>query len=239
MRPASWSAGCAATDVLFALGHPLSLLVLLASFLLAMTLHGWVQGVVADRLGDRRARQEGRLSLDPRRHVDPFGAVAAALSGLGWARPVDAPVRGGRSRLLAVTLSGPMVNIVLGLGLLVGARLTTSTGFLDGASYVLQHGISGTSQPLAQALLLGGASQLYLGVLSLIPLPPLDGGRLLFALAPRSSGWQRAEHLLVEQNVGTVALLVLLILPLGGAVPLLPTLLDTLLAPVLRAITGG
>ncbi len=237
--PVSWCVGCAAAEVLFALGHPLSLLVLLVTFVLAMALHGWVQSITADRGGDRRPRQEGRLTLDPRHHLDPFGAMAAALSGLGWARPVDGPVRRSRGRLLAVTLSGPAVNVLLGLALLLSARLSTSTGFTGGASYLLQHGIAGTSQPLAQVLLLAGASQLYLGVLSLVPLPPLDGGRLLFGLAPHTPGWQRAEHLLVEQNVGTVALLVLLILPLGGTVPVLPTLLDTVLTPVLRAVAGG
>lgn len=225
--------------MLFALGHPLSLAVLLGSFVVAMALHGWVQSLVADRTGDRRPRQEGRLTVDPRRHLDPFGAVAAALSGLGWVRPVEGPLRSSRGRLLAVTLSGPAVNVLLGLALLLAARLSTSTGFTAGASYSLQHGIAGTSAPLAQVLLLAGASQLYLGVLSLVPLPPLDGGRLLFGLAPRTSGWQRAQHLLVDQNVGTVALLVLLVLPLGGPVPVLPTLLDTLLAPVLSAVAGG
>lgn len=239
MTPASWCAGCAAAEVLFALGHPLSLVVLLGSFVVGMALHGWVQSLVADRSGDRRPRQERRLTLDPRRHLDPFGAVAAALSGLGWVRPVDGPPRSSRRRLVAVTLSGPAVNVLLALALLFSARLSTPTAFSGGASYLLQHGIAGTARPLAQALLLAGASQLYLGVLSLVPLPPLDGGRLLFGLAPRSSGWRRAEHLLVEQNIGTVALLVLLVLPLGGPVPVLPTLLDTLLGPVLSALTGG
>lgn len=222
--------------MLFALGQPFSLLVLLASFVVGMTVHGWVQSVVADRLGDRRPRQEFRLSPDARRHLDPFGCVAAALSGLGWARPVEAPRRSGRGALLAVTLSGPLVNIGLGLGLLFLARAQMA-GSLLSASYALQRGLGG-SFALAPALVLAGASQLYLGVLSLVPLPPLDGGRLLFGLAPRSGGWQRAEHVLVEQNVGTIALLALLIIPLGQPLPVLPSLLDTLLAPVLRAIGG-
>src|SRR3712207_7472052 len=55
---------------------------------------------------------------------------------------------------------------------------------------------------------------------SLVPLPPLEGGRLLFARAPRTHGWQQAELYLVEKNLGTVAVLVLLLLPLGGQQPL-------------------
>jgi Zn-dependent protease len=88
-------------------------------------------------------------------------------------------------------------------------------------------------------LLLAGASQLYLGALSLVPLPPLDGGRLLFALAPRTHGWLRAEHELVERNIGVAVLLALLVIPLGGPVPLLPALLDTLLSPALSALLGA
>ena len=72
-----------------------------------------------------------------------------------------------------------------------------------------------------------------IAVLSLVPLPPLDGGRLLFGLAPRTHGWLRAEHQLVERNIGTVVLLALLVIPLGGPVPVLPQVLDSLLEPVL------
>ncbi len=88
-------------------------------------------------------------------------------------------------------------------------------------------------------MLLAGASQLYLGTLSLVPLPPLDGGRLLFALAPRTQGWQKAQYTLVEQNIGLAALLALLVIPLGGPLPLLPSLLDTVLSPVLKLLCGG
>lgn len=223
--------------MLFALGHPLSLLVLLVSFVCGVTLHGALQALVADRLGDRRPRQERRLTLDPRQHLDPFGAVAAALAGTGWGRPVEPVPRRGRAALVAVTASGPLANVLLGIGLLALARSVSGTGLGEGASFVLQHGVVGLD-PLATALLLGGASQLYLGVLSLVPLPPLDGGRLLFGLAPRTTGWQRAEHLLVEQNGGTVALLVLLVLPLGGSVPVLLAVLDAVLAPLLRVLAG-
>ena len=75
--------------------------------------------------------------------------------------------------------------------------------------------------------------------LSLVPLPPLDGGRLLFALAPRSPGWQKAEYQLDERNIGIAVLLALLLIPLGGPQALLPVLLDTLAGPLLDRVTGG
>lgn len=226
--------------MLYALAHPFSFLVLLVSFLLAVTLHAWVQCLVADRRGVRGLRQEQRLRPDPRRQADPFGAVAAAISGLGWARPVPAGDRRQRATLLSVGLVGAATNIAVGIALLVAARASYGpVSLLAGPAALLQRGTPPVLGLGLTALLLAGLSQLYLGVLSLVPIPPLDGGRLLFGLGPRSSGWQRAEHLLSEQNIGTAVVLALLLIPLGGPLPLLPALLDVVLSPAVRALLGG
>lgn len=226
--------------MLYALAHPTALLLLLSSYVIGMTAHGWVQSVVADRLGDRRPRAEGRLKADPRHHLDAFGAVAAALSGLGWARPVELAHRRQRGTVLLVALSGPAINLLLGLALLVSWRVVYGPAHVAGLAYDLQRGVAISAGDLGYAaLLLVGASQLYLGVLSLVPLPPLDGGRLLFALGPQTLGWQKARYHLVEQNIGIAVLLALLLVPLGGPLPLLPQLLDTLLEPVLNLVCGG
>lgn len=229
--------------MLYALSNPASLAVLLGSFVVGLTLRGWVQSLVADRMGDRRPRLEGRLTPDPRRHLDPFGCVGALISGLGWARPVevmDSRRVGTKRRLLAVTLSGPAVNVVLGVLLLLVWRLLLADGSpgIDRAAPWLQEGVP-SGWPASWLVLLAGASQLYLGALSLVPLPPLDGGRLLFALAPRTQGWQKAEHHLVERNIGVAVLLALLLIPLGGPVPILPELLDRVVGPLLGLLTGA
>lgn len=227
--------------MLYALAHPLSLLILLVSFVVAVTLHGWVQALIAERSGDRTVRQQGRTKPDPRHHLDPIGAVGAALTGLGWGRLLEESRRPRRTVLL-VSLLGPAVNIVLGVSLLLlwrvlyGPALGDAGGFAD----VLRQGTQiQVSQVGEAALLLGGASQLYLGTLNLVPLPPLDGGRLLFAYAPRTSGWQKAEYYLVERNIGLVAALVLLLLPVGGGTPPLPALLDIVLKPLLTLLLGS
>ena len=225
--------------MLYALAHPFALSVLLVSFLVGVVLHGWVQALLAASFGDARIRLEQRTSPDPRRHIDPFGAVAAAISGLGWALPVSLPDRRRTTHVLAVALSGSAVNIGIGSGLLVGYGVLYGPSPEGALSLLLQRGSSAAGQPAALALLLAGLSQLYLGALSLLPVPPLDGGRLLLALAPRTAGWQRAEFRLVEQNIGVGVLLALLLIPLGGPQPLLPQLLDTALAPVVRLLTGG
>ncbi|MCA1710467.1 MAG: site-2 protease family protein [Actinobacteria bacterium] len=221
--------------MLRALGDPVSFLLLVVSFLIAVTAHGWASSVAADRTGNGAPRAEGRLVPDPRRHVDPFGAVAGLIAGIGWAKPVDLPARTRRGALLAVTLSGAVLNLLLGIGALIAVRVLA--GAAPSGSTLLQYGVGGDLAP--RVALLFGLMNVYVGILSLVPLPPLDGGRLLFGLAPRTSGWQKAEYQLVEQNIGIVALLVLLLIPLGGATALLPALLDTVVDPLVRLVTGG
>ena len=225
--------------MLYALAHPLAFVVLLGSYVAGVTLHGWVQALTASRFGDARLRLEHRTAPDPRRHIDPFGAVAAAIAGLGWTLPVTYPDRRRRLQVITVALIGPAVNVVLGLGLLVAFRIAYGPVGIGAPALLLQRGTGTDGHPVELALLLVGLSQLYLGALSLLPLPPLDGGRLLFALARSTPGWQRAEFRLVEQNIGVGVLLALLLIPLGGPQPLLPQLLDTVLAPVVRLVTGG
>ena len=222
--------------MLYALGEPVSFVVLVLSFLVAVTVHGWTQAVVASRGGDRRLAALGRTRPDPRRHVDPFGAVGAAIAGVGWARPVELPDRRRRGPLVAVLLSGAIANLVVGFVALVGFRL--AGGAITGTSVqALQFGLGGDL--VLQVLLLFGLMNVFVGALSLVPLPPLDGGRLLFALAPRTSGWQKAEYHLDERNIGIAVLLALLLIPLGGPQALLPVLLDTVVGPVVDRVTGG
>jgi Zn-dependent protease len=225
--------------VLYALGDPLSFVLLLGSFLVAVTAHGWVAAIAADRGGDRRPRAEGRLRPDPRRHVDPFGAIAGLIGGFGWARPLEpSGLRRRRGALIASCLAGPLANLVLAGVALVGYRSTTGHPPLVVSAAVLRDGfpLGGAGQ---RGLLLFGLMNLYVGILSLVPLPPMDGGRLLFGLAPRSRSWQQAEYHLVEQNIGLVAILLLMLLPLGGPQPLLPAVLDDLARPLVRLVTGG
>lgn len=222
--------------MLYALGSPLSFLVLVVSFVVAVTVHGWVQARAAHRAGEREPSQQQRLAPDPRRHVDPFGAIAAAVSGTGWSRQVELTGRRGVAGTAAVLLAGAVANAVLGVGSLLALR--AAGGFTEQVSMLdLQYGREGDL--LLVALYLFGLSNLAVALLSLVPIPPLPGGQLLLAVAPRTRGWQQARYRLVEQNIGTAVLLALLLLPLGGPRPLLPTLLGTVLGPALRPVTGG
>ena len=222
--------------MLYALGDPVSFLLLVLALVVFVALAGWISSLVVSRSRGTALKQEGRLRPDPRRHLDPFGAVGAAVSGMGWARPVELPHgRRGVGAALAV-LSGPLVVLALGLGLL--AVCGAAYGTLPGVGPdPLQQGIGGDLGP--RALYLGGLMATYVGALSLVPLPPLPGGVALFALAPQTLGWQKAHHQLVERNIGTAVLLALLLIPLGGPTALLPTVLGSVVGPLVRLVSGG
>ena len=223
--------------MLYALGEPLSFVILVVSFVIAVTLRGWVQSLLSARMGGRSALQAGSTRPDPRRHVDPFGAIAAAIAGVGWARPVELADRVSRRALALVVAAGTAVNLVVGFGALVALRVLE--GPVGGLSSVLlQRGVSNVDLA-SRVLVLLGLMNVFVGVLSLVPLPPLDGGRMLFAYAPQSSGWQRAKYYLVDQNIGVAVLLALLLIPLGGPQALLPTILDTLVGPLVELVTSA
>ncbi|MDQ6648722.1 MAG: hypothetical protein M3Z02_01150 [Actinomycetota bacterium] len=227
--------------MLYALATPVALVGLLLGFLAGVVTHGCVQASLAAVLGDRGPAAQGRRRLDPRAQIDPFGAVAAALAGVGFGKPVPLDRRrlGSRARFVVVLLSGGLANLLLGLAAVVGFLLLGGPGQVLAGSSPLSalHGFKGL--PVGQTLLLAfGISNVALAILSVVPLPPLDGARVMFAFAPRTSGWQRAEYLLVEQNVGLVAVLVLLVLPLAGQLPLLLVLLNLVVAPLLTLFSG-
>ena len=215
--------------MLRALDDPASLLVLVVAYVVAVTLGGWLSALVAARYGDRQVRLEQRTRLDPRRQVDPFSAVGAALTGLGWVRAAP-PGRRSPGGTALVLLSGPLLVLAVGLGALAG--FVAVHGAFPVTSLLLQSGARGL--PLGEkAWLLSGLVATYVGVLSLVPLPPLPGGVLLFAVAPRTPGWQKAELQLVERNIGTAVLLGLLLLGI------LPEVLDAVVGPLVRLLPGA
>ncbi len=228
--------------MLYALGTPLALVALLVGFVAGVVAHGTAQALTAARLGDRGAGA-GRTRPKPGRHLDPFGAIAAAIAGLGWGKPLELRRQRFASpgRFVAAVLAGPVANLLLAAAA-VGGYLALGGPLGPLGALPISGVVRGQlipTDPAEQVLLLFGIENLGMALLSLVPLPPLDGGRLLFGLGPRSSGWQRAEYYLVEQNYGLVALLVLLVLPLGSGVPPLLYLLDTVARPLLGLIPGA
>lgn len=158
--------------------------VMLVPALLAIILHEVAHGYVAERFGDPTARLLGRLNLNPLRHLDPIGTLAIFVFGFGWARPVPVNARNlrhPRRDMLWVALAGPLTNLVLaGLSalLLRGFSLLEATAFHDSVLFV---------EIITPLRMMTGFSlyiNVLLGVFNLIPLPPLDGGRVLTGILP-------------------------------------------------------
>lgn len=232
--------------MLYALRHPSAFVALLAGFLVAVIVRGVVQAWTAHWLGARDFELRQRQRPDLRRHIDPYGAVTAALAGTGFGRP--APIEGvlgryayGRARggvavrATTVLLAGPLACVALGIGLLVAVR-ASSYSFAFPPSDVL-HGDFVYLLPAGPEFLACLAySCLAFGILALIPVPPLDGGRLVLALAPTTPGWQRVRHY-ADQNWGVLVLLVLLLIPFAGRTPLLLALVDAIGQPIIDAVS--
>lgn len=170
--------------------------------LLAMVLHEYAHGWVADRYGDSTARLEGRLTMNPLAHIDPFGTVifpllCLILPGsffLGWARPVPvnpARLRHPRRDMALVAAAGPGMNLLLAVtsALALSALLAVDPTLM--ASWPPQPGQPPRRDLLGMLLLPLAAMALYsvfinvlLMAFNLIPIPPLDGGRILTSLLP-------------------------------------------------------
>ena len=171
-------------------------IVLITILIMSVVLHEVSHGVVADRLGDPTARAAGRLTLNPIKHLDPVGSVvvplALILSGtsfiFGWAKPVPYNpyyLRDRRWGPALVGMAGPLTNVSLAVVFGLAIRSGTLTG------------------PVPQAIVV---INLVLAVFNLIPIPPLDGSKLMYALLPAGlvSAYARLEPYGIVVAIGLV-----------------------------------
>ena len=213
--------------MLFALGEPVAFCALVVSFLLALVLRAVAIRLTARTLGvaDRRESVTPRLRED----VDPFGAVAAAIGGMGWGRMIsvdEVPRHRGRGRAAAVFAAGPVVCLVAGELLMLAYALAFPDNFLSVLSPA--DVLLGIGLPIGEQVLLSLAVGLIsFGLLALIPIPPLDGFGILWSVLRRpGNGMQWMRLWFEDKNIGVLVLLILCLFPLGA--PFLLRILDGL-----------
>ena len=181
--------------------------------LFAITLHEAAHGYVARYFGDMTAYAAGRISLNPLRHIDPIGTIVVPLLSLlltpvmfGWAKPVPvnfANLRNPKRDMFWVAAAGPFSN--LAMAMVWGLLLKVAFGLP-------------ADNPAGEWLMFGGAAGVFVNgiffALNLIPLPPLDGGRIMVSLLPQRLAWRYAAI----ERYGFIILLALLFTGILGRI---------------------
>jgi Zn-dependent protease len=199
---------------------PIALVAVLIAMLVGLTVHEASHAWVASRLGDDTAKQAGRLTLNPLRHLDPLGAIMIFLVGFGWAKPVPvSPWRlrhGPRIGMALVAAAGPTSNLVIAVAAATLWRLNVFAGTPDFVQLLIWIMVS-----LNVALLL----------FNLIPLAPLDGNSVLNGVV----GGQVAAALTPLRTYGPMILMGLIVI--GYFVPQLD-IIGRVLGPAMEGLTA-
>ena len=197
----------------------------------AITLHEVSHGLVARRFGDRTAEAQGRLTLNPLKHIDPVGSVAVPLAlaflnlpPFGWAKPVPVNahnLRKPKQQMVVVAAAGPISNFIMALLWAIVFALVLHSPALPAIRQFLLS--------MAQ---IGIYFNVLLAIFNLMPIPPLDGGRILRGLLPESLG----RKLDGVERYGLILVMVLLALGfLGQVVTPLVQLVSAVFFSIARA----
>ena len=154
------------------------IIILAPPLLFSLTIHEYAHGYVAYQLGDPTAFNQGRLTLNPLKHLDPMGVLCFFILKIGWAKPI--PVnpsyfKNPRKDLLWVSLAGPGINVVAVLGSALLVKLFTLFVHL-GPAFIMM--------PIMQMLVMSVWINCILAVFNLVPIPPLDGSKILLGMLP-------------------------------------------------------
>ena len=214
----------------------------MVGFLVGVVLRAWLQqSASGGRLRRRGVRPVGAVRR-PRQpwtsYLDPYGAVAAVVAGVGWgARPPAPRGRDAWRAFVPVVLAVVTHAVLAAAGFAVYVALNGPQVLGHGvlASDVL-HGSYALGSAAAQIAVGFGTVNLACGLLALVPIPPLELGVALWSRLPRSPGARRIAYRLLEEAWGVVVVLVGLLLPLGGQRPALIALIDIVADPLLRLV---
>lgn len=196
------------------LSDPVTLILYLASLLVAIAVHEASHAFVADKLGDPTPRIQGRITLNPLKHVDPMGIIMLFVVGFGWGKPVEFDpynLKHPRRDAALISFAGPISNLLL----------ATLLGFL----------IPLTHSPFLYPVLY---MNVVLAVFNLVPVHPLDGFKIVGGLLPGQTA--RDWYGLARYGI---FFLLLLILPIGSHGNMLSSIIGPPISFILRLLTGS
>lgn len=203
---------------------PVTIALRIPALLIAITVHEFAHARIAYAYGDATAKAHGRMNLNPINHLDPIGTLMIILVGFGWAKPVPinpynfSNYRGG---LRWVSLAGPLSNFALGFVslLLLNIMLSAQIG----------------SEMVFRFMVVLVQLNILLGVFNLIPIPPLDGSKILVSLAPDSFlGFYQQ----IERYAPVILLLLIFTGALGAIIGPAFNLIFSLFSAIIRLIPG-
>ena len=180
----------------------IGLLYSIPAVLIAISMHEFAHGFVSYKLGDPTPKMDGRLSLNPFRHLDVMGTLCLLVAGFGWAKPVIVNpeyYKNKKRGMVLVALAGPVMNFLLAFLFL----------FLYYLLWKLMGGYSGTGMGVVKNLMINCILiNIGLGTFNLIPFPPLDGSKVLMAVLPEKAYFSYMRY----ERYGQFVLFLLLIL---------------------------
>ena len=201
-------------------------ILLIPVLIFALSFHEYAHAWAAYRLGDPTASAMGRLTLNPMAHLDPFGAIALYLIGFGWAKPVPVDYRylqNPKQDMLWIALAGPASNFAMALisGLLL--RFLWTTGMISGGS------------ALTMVLVMSLKINLMLGLFNFLPIPPLDGSKILAGLIPN-----RHQNILYNMELyGPKILFAIILIGMVTRVPIIGTVIRPFINFFMKIFTLG
>lgn len=165
--------------------------------LIAMTVHEWAHAKVADNLGDYTPRMQGRLTLNPISHIDPIGLIMLFFAQIGWAKPV--PINPNnfsnyRNGVMQVSLAGPLSNLIVALVATVLFALTFKYNM--------------STHWLTAILQLIIIYNVNFAIFNLVPIPPLDGSKVLLSLLPGEMAYKYETSVIAKYSFILLILLV-------------------------------
>lgn len=190
------------------MGQKLTYILILAfCVLFSLSVHEFSHGLAAYAVGDKTAKYSGRLSLNPLAHLDPFGAICLFLFGFGWAKPV--PVnpwnfKNKKGGMILTALAGPFSNFLLAF---IAMVIYTLLGGLRFSSASFGFTLASVFYELAYYMIM---INLGLGLFNLIPIPPLDGSKVLTAILPERTYFKLMNY----ERYGFIILIILINTPI-------------------------
>ena len=191
------------------------------ALLFAITIHEYAHAQCAESMGDPTPRLMGRLTFNPMAHLDPIGAILLVVAGFGWAKPVAINTNNFRNRregTIKVSLAGPGANLFLCFMAALLSAVMNKFGLLS-------HGVY-------EFLLWIQLYNVWFAFFNLIPIPPLDGSRLVSELLPAKQSWQ------FDNIVGQYGFYILLALVFTGIIGMIINPLARMYMILVNAVLG-